>query len=368
LNNIKTTHGDITLPAFFPDGTKGFVRTLDSIDLKNSHVKGLVVNVLHLSLKPGISTISQLGGIHKYMGWQGPILSDSGGFQIFSLIDKSPGMGTVTPNGFIYKMDKEKGKKKLTPEKCIQKQFQMKSDIIFCLDYCTHPDWDKELQIKSVEYTVDWARRCRREFDLQMSMNKSGKYKPLLFAVVQGGSDPELRRICAESLLEVGFDGYGYGGWPISSKGELVEMVGYVSELIPDTFYKHALGIGKPENILNAFHLGYHLFDCTIPTRDARRGRLCVAMDKLKNISLQNSKFYKYLYIRDKKHIRDERPVDESCDCLCCNNYSRAYLFHLFRSDEGLAYRLATIHNLRFYTRLMNELQLKSKELKSAYE
>jgi len=351
LDTIRTAHGDTALPAFFPDGTRGVVRALDSRDLRKCQVQGIVVNVLHLSLKPGISTISQLGGIHRYMGWDRPVLSDSGGFQIFSLLEKSKKLGTVTPNGFTYRMDTGRDKKRLTPEKCIQYQIQVKSDIIFCLDYCTHPAWDRALQQQSVDYTVDWARRCRKEFDLQMSMNASGRYRPLLFAVVQGGADLELRRICAEGLLEIGFDGFGYGGWPIGDQGQLVEMVAYVSELIPDSYYRHALGIGKPENVLRAHRLGYDLYDCSIPTRDARRARLYVATGEVGDAG-----FYRHLYIRDKKHIRDKSPVDESCDCLCCRDYSRAYLFHLFRSDESLAYRLASIHNLRFYTRLMEGL------------
>lgn len=347
----------MALPVFLPDGTRASVRTLDAVDLESSRVEGIVVNLLHLSQKPGISTISQLGGIHRYMGWQHPILSDSGGFQIFSLLEDSPKMGTVTANGFSYKMAQSRGRKKLTPEKCIQKQFQMRSDVMFCLDYCTHPDWDRELQRKSVAYTVDWARRCRREFDLQKSMHASEGYDPLLFGVIQGGTDPELRRMCAESLLETGFDGFGYGGWPISDSGGLVDMVGYVSELIPDTYYKHGLGIGKPENLVEACNMGYDLFDCSIPTRDARRGRLYVATEDLSQLSVEHARFYRYLYIRDKKHTRDGRPVDESCDCLLCSHYSRAYLRHIFSADEGLAYRLATLHNLRFYTRLMKVLQ-----------
>jgi len=357
VDSIPTIHGDIPLPAFMPDGTRGVVRSLDAEDLDRCQVKAVVVNVLHLSLKPGITTVSQLGGIHRYMGWRGPILSDSGGFQVFSLVEQSPKLGRVTPDGFIYRTEKGSGKKRLTPEKCIQKQLSIKSDILFCLDYCTHPDWDKSLQEKSVDYTVDWARRCRKEFDRRMSTGRADGRKPLLFAVVQGGTDPELRRTCAERLLEIGFDGYGYGGWPIDDSGRILDMVAYVSEVLPDGFPKHALGIGKPENVLRAYHLGYDLFDCSIPTRDARRGRLCESIGRLEDMTLPNVEFYRYVYIRDKKYVRDGRPIDESCDCLCCTNYSRAYLHHLFRSDEGLAYRLATIHNLRFYMRIMEILR-----------
>jgi queuine tRNA-ribosyltransferase len=291
------------------------------------------------------------------MCWHGPAASDSGGFQVFSLMMQSKKLGSVTRRGFNYRFDKEREKKLLSPEKCIQKQFQLNTDIMFCLDYCTHPEWDNRLQEESVMYTIEWAKRCKEEFMRNLDMRDEKRHKPLLFAVIQGGNDHDLRLRCAENLLAIGFDGFGFGGWPVDDEGRLSDMVEYVSELVPGEFPKHALGIGKPGNIVRSFKLGYHLFDCSIPTRDARRKRLFVFKDNPSKTSLDAEEFYRYLYIQDKKYVRDTDPVDLFCDCICCANYSRSYLHHLFEIEDHLAYRLATIHNLRFYTRLMERLK-----------
>jgi queuine tRNA-ribosyltransferase len=200
-----------------------------------------------------------------------------------------------------------------------------------------------------VAHTVDWASRCKEEFERRANSD----HTPKLFAAVQGGTDEGLRRECAERLLQIGFDGYGYGGWPIADDGGLVEAVAQVAELVPVDAPKHALGIGKPENVVRAFELGYHTFDCTIPTRDARNKRLCVFDDEMDYLS---DDFYHYVYIGDEQYARDGRPIDATCDGLCCQRYSRAYIHHLFAIGETLALRLATIHNLRFYGRLMEKL------------
>jgi len=357
MDYLDTNHGRVVIPAFLPDGTRGVVRAVDSLDLIICGVRGIMVNLLHLSSRPGTAVISRMGGIHEYMHWHGPIVSDSGGFQVFSLLEKSVKLGSVTNRGFSYRMDTKLEKKKLTPENCIQKQFQLGSDIMFCLDYCTHPEWDHNRQQESVQFTIKWARKCRDEFLKQLDMRDYAGDKPLLFAVVQGGNDPELRRHCAENLLEIGFDGYGFGGWPVDDEGILSDMLEYVSELIPSNAYKHALGVGKPENVVQSCRLGYHLFDCSIPTRDARRKRLYTFRDVPGTISLDNTDFYQNIYLQDKKYVRDRNPLDLFCDCICCANYSRAYLHHLFQIEDHLAYRLATIHNLRFYTKLMEMLQ-----------
>ncbi len=354
---LHTRHGDLVSPSFLPDGTKGVVRTLDSSDLAGCGVTAIMVNLLHLSSHPGASVISAVGGINRFMGWDGPIASDSGGFQVLSLIGQSPSMGAVSRRGLTYRLGIGQGNKKLTPEKCIRKQFQLGSDIMFCLDHCTHPKSGSDLQRESVENTIEWARRCKDEYERVLDRTALTGPRPMLFAVVQGGNDAALRRMCAERLLEIGFDGFGFGGWPIDSEGGLVEMVAYVSEIVPPQFPKHALGIGKPENVVKAYQAGYDLFDCAIPTRDARRRRLYGFVNGTGSIQAVGDGFYRYLYMQDRKYIRDDAPIDESCDCICCQRYSRAYLHHLFEIEDYLAYRLATIHNLRFYTRLMKHLQ-----------
>jgi queuine tRNA-ribosyltransferase len=355
LTKIETQHGDLSLPAFLPDGTRAIVKSVDSIDLAASKTRALVVNTLHLSSKPGVTTINQHGSVHNFMNWHKPIISDSGGFQVFSMITESK-MGSITPNGFIYQLDKDKKKIKFTPEKCIQTQFQIGADIIYCLDYCTHPKMDGKMQKESVELTIKWAKQCKKEYENLIGIRKKSNYKPLLFGVVQGGNDKELRIRCANELLEIGFDGFGFGGWPIAENGNLVEMVDFVSEIIPDNFPKHALGIGKPENLLSAFKSGYNIFDCVIPTRDARHKRLYVFKPEVYSSKTIISNFYYNIYIQDDIFIKDTRPIDENCDCHTCQNFSRSYLYHLFRINDNLAYRLATIHNLRFYSKLVELL------------
>jgi len=362
MDNLKTSHGVLKLPAFFPDATRAVIRSLDSEDVKNCGIQGMVVNTFHLLSRPGARVISGQGGIHRFMNWDGHIISDSGGFQLFSLLAGSSKLGSVSGKGFIYRLNKGDDRKILTPEKCIQKQFQFASDIMVCLDYCTHPNDSYDKQKESVEYTILWAGKCKSNFDkLLREKDIDDDARPLLFAVVQGGSDFDLRRECAERLIEIGFDGYGYGGWPIVDGNQLAETVELVSQILPPTKPKYALGIGKPENIVKCAKMGYSLFDCVIPTRDARHRRLYVFSEKPESSSLAGSDFYKCLYFLDKKHINDKRPLEADCDCLCCSRgYSRAYLHHLFKIEDTLAYRLATSHNLRFYARLMEAIRMRS--------
>jgi queuine tRNA-ribosyltransferase len=358
LKVLETSKGKLPLPAFMPDATRGVIRTLDAKDLQNSGINCLMVNALHLSNHPGISVIKKHGGIHTFMNWKGPIFSDSGGFQVFSLIKDSSKMGSVTQRGFAYRFTKTGKKNILTPEKCIQKQFQIGADIMFCLDYCTHPAANEKLQLDSVQITIDWAKRCKQEYERQLNQKRINEKSPLLVTVIQGGNSKELRKRCTDGLFEIGFDGYGFGGWPVDKQGNLVEAVEMVAEWVPSHYPLHGLGIGKPENIVQAFQMGYNLFDCVLPTRDARHNRLYIYNDKIEKVNLTDKDFYDYHYIQDNKYVRDTRPVDENCNCFCCQNYSRAYLHHLLKIQDPLLNRLASIHNLRFYSRLMEKLQL----------
>lgn len=357
MNKLKTQNGELQFPVYLPDATRGIVKAVDAKDLEDSGIKGLVVNTLHLASKPGMTTMQYHGGIHQFMGWKAPIISDSGGYQVFSLVFESK-LGSISRKGFTYKLDKKDKKRNLTPEKCIQLQFQIGADVMYCLDYCTHPKMDQQTQQTSVEYTIDWAKKCRAEYDLQLTQKNIKGPRPLLFGVVQGGNDPELRRQCAEALLEIGFDGFGYGGWPINEEGGLVDAVAQVRSLIPESYPTHALGIGKPENVVSAFNSGYNIFDCVLPTRDARHKRIYAFNEDFVPNDLKQKDFYHYLYMQDDKYLKDDRPLDMNCDCLCCQRYSRSYLYHLFRINDGLANRLATMHNLRFYTRLMEQFAI----------
>jgi queuine tRNA-ribosyltransferase len=351
VNALPTARGDLPLPAFLPDATRGVLRMVDAEDARQCGTAALMVNALHLSTHPGATAIGKLGGLHSFMGWEGPIASDSGGFQVLSLITQSQSLGSVSDRGFTYRLAAGQPRSTLTPEKCIRMQFRLGADLMFCLDECTHPTAGAERQRASVDRTLRWAQQCREAFE----RGPEGA-RPLLFAVVQGGNDRELRTECAERLLETGFDGYGYGGWPVDKGGQLVEMVEHVARLLPPGAPKHALGIGKPEHIVQCVEWGYDLFDCTLPTRDARHGRLYVFDGPPEELDLRAS-FYHYHYAEDDRHRRDARPVDETCECLGCRRYSRAYLRHLFAIHEPLAGRLATIHNLTFYARLMARLR-----------
>lgn len=357
MKSLETNHGTLKMPVFLPDATRGIVRSVDTLDVEEAKIEGLVVNTLHLSSKPGMTSFTSQHSIHNFMNWDKPIISDSGGFQVFSMIYESK-MGSINAKGFVYQLAKGQKKKNLTPEKCIQLQFQIGADAIYCLDYCTHPDMDLSVQKTSVEYTIQWAKKCKKEYDRLLKEKKKDFKRPLLFAVVQGGNSQELRKQCAEELLNIGFDGFGFGGWPITDTGQLVDMVSYVSELIGPDYPKHALGIGKPENLLSAFRAGYNIFDCVIPTRDARHKRMYVYNNDYNHQQeLKGAEFYDYLYMQDEKHMRDQRPIDEYCDCHTCRRYSRSYVHHLFNINDHLAYRLATIHNLRFYSKMLEILR-----------
>jgi queuine tRNA-ribosyltransferase len=375
LTEVTLPHGVVKLPAFFPDGTNGVVRCLDSADLENCQINGLVMNTYHLMTKPGQSTIKALGGLNQFINWKRPIITDSGGFQVFSLIRENAKFGEIQADQIVFRSDGVNNKKVvLTPEKCIQSQFAYGADVMMCLDYCTHADDSFEINKQAVDITIKWAKRCKDEYNRILAnheksnkpnkADKFGKYasnRPLLFGIIQGGGSFELRKECAEALIDIGFDGFGFGGWPLNSEGELLEdILEYTASLMPDNLIKYAMGLGKPEGIAACVDMGYNLFDCVIPTREARHNRLYVFSDEYQSvadINIINNNFYKYYYLLDDKYRRDSRPVSEICDCYCCKNYSRAYLRHLNIIGDSLGNRLATIHNLRFYTMLMEVLQ-----------
>ena len=355
LHELQLPHGKINFPVFLPDGTRGVVRAVSSSDLEDIEIQALVMNTFHLMLKPGASTVNALGGLHQMSAWQRPILTDSGGFQAYSLIRENPKQGSITNKGLVFRQPGGKRKYQLTPEKTIQLQLSFGADVVICLDDCTHVDDDPATQAQAVDRTIAWAARCRVEFDrLADERNLEGAARPKLFAVVQGGGDKTQRRRCAEALLEIGFDGYGYGGWPLDGEYNLLEdMLAYVRELVPPQFPLHALGVGHPEYVAACARMGYQMFDSALPTRDARRGRLYTFTGPQ---GLGGS-WFRFLYIYDDQHIRAGEPVSAFCDCETCTNYSRGYLHHLFKLHDHLFFRLATIHNLRFMRLLEDRMR-----------
>jgi queuine tRNA-ribosyltransferase len=355
LKEIQLPRGRVRFPVFLPDGTRGVVRAVDSLGLEQVGVQALVMNTFHLMLKPGSSTVQSLGGLHKMSGWQRPIITDSGGFQAYSLIRENSKNGSLSDRGIIFRSQGNKRKYQLTPEKTIQLQLSFGADVVICLDDCTHAESDLQVQQQAVKRTISWAKRCRTEFDrLVAEKGLEGDARPKLFAVVQGGGEKDLRRQCAEALLEIGFDGYGYGGWPLDSSGNLLEeIVGYVRELIPSEFPMHALGVGHPENVSACARLGYEMFDSALPTRDARRGRLYTFTGE----QGLGGEWFKFLYIQDEEHIRADLPLSPYCDCPTCQRYSRGYLHHLFKINDHLFFQLATLHNLRFMRLLEDRMR-----------
>ncbi len=350
--------GQLLLPAFMPDATFGVVRSLDSRDLKECGVDAVVMNAFHLMQRPGSSVITKSGGLHDFAGWTGPIVTDSGGFQAYSLILQNSKWGSITDNGLIFHSTHSGRKFLLTPEKSIQLQLKYGSDLLICLDHCTHTSETFESQDRSVARTIEWARRCKHEFMRRVHRtSKRLTCRPLLFAVVQGGGNYELRRRCAESLMEMEFDGFAYGGYPLDARGNLlVNMLEFTRKLIPPEYAMIALGIGHPSNIRECLRIGYELFDSSMPTRDARKGRLYSLQKDLSQSSQRStSKTFRYCYIKDRRHVKSKEPVLQDCRCPACSNYSLAYLHHLFKIHDTLYVRLATMHNLYFTTKLVHE-------------
>lgn len=355
FDDIQLAHGRIHLPIFMPDATLGVVRSVDATDLATCEIQAVVMNTFHLMQRPGSSTINALGGLHQMSGWQRPIITDSGGFQAYSLIQQNAKFGSMHDDGITFKPERAERKFHLTPEKTIQLQLSYGADVVICLDECMHVDAPYELQVISVKRTIDWARRCKKEF-LRLIKQKrlTEEERPLLFAVIQGGGSHELRKQCAQELLEIGFDGFGFGGWPLDTQGHLLsDILAYTRELVPVQFPMHALGVGHPLNIVECTKLGYGMFDSAMPTRDARHCRLYAFTHE----TALEDRWLTYIYANDDKYIKSDAPVSRFCDCLCCKNYSLGYLHHLFKINDTLFFRLATLHNLRFMTQLTQRLR-----------
>lgn len=352
LTTLNTLHGALALPVFLPDATRAVVRSLGSEDIEAAGIRAIMVNALHLAHRPGATVVEAHGGVHRFMGWTKPAFSDSGGYQAYSLT-KDKALGSVNNEGFHYRFAKGDDKKLLDPARCMAMQVSVGADVIMCLDQCTHPGGSKEDQLLSVKRTIRWSLACRDE--LKKEADKA-KRKPLLFAIIQGGNDPELRRRCAGELANAGFDGFGYGGWPVGEDGKLIDAVALTASLLPDDSPKLALGIGKPENIVDCYRAGYGIFDCTLPTRDARHGRLYTFKRPVKSGERLEPDFCERLDLGNERHLRVDRPIETGCDCPVCARYSIGYLHHLYKVQDATAGRLATIHNLRFYSRLFELL------------
>lgn len=353
---LKTPHGTLKTPFFMPDATRASVRGLLPSQLEATGIEALVVNTYHLMLQPGSERVREAGGIHRFMKWSHPVLSDSGGYQVFSLIHKNPELGRITEEGAEFRSILDGSKYLLTPERSVQIQFDLGVDMIVCLDDPRPNDVAEAEMRESVERTIRWAKRCREEYDRQIrARGLTEATKPLFFGVVQGGMVPELRQYCALELEKLHCDGYGFGGRHIDSEGNFLEdIVRITAAAIPTNKVRFALGIGTPDDIVRCFQLGWDMFDCVIPTREGRHGRLFV-WDSAG--SIEHTNFFTTINIRNEQYKKDDTQVDPTCDCTLCTQYTPSYLHHLFRVGEPLALVLASEHNLKFYTRLIEKLR-----------
>jgi len=356
---FKSKKGNIPLPVFFPDATRGVIKTIDTSDLEKTKTQGILVNTYHLYRELGDDVFKVFGGIRQFMNWNGGTISDSGGFQVMSIVKSNPDSGSVIDKGVIFRESKKR-KIIFTPEKSINFQMKLNTDMVVVLDDFTDPNSSYEEAKESVGRTIKWAKRSKEEFIKCCKEKKLSKEEtPYLLGVVQGGKYQDLRKYCTEELVKIGFDGLGYGGWPINNDGTFdYESAKTIANYSPINYLLYGLGIGKPEEIVGLVKLGFDIFDCVLPTRDARHKRLYVYNAKsFEEIDINSDDFYSY-YVPDKeKYYKDNSSVSNVCDCLLCRKYSKAYLAHLFRIKDITALRLSTIHNLRFYSMLMEKLK-----------
>jgi len=341
FGRIKTAHGLIKTPFFMPDATRGFLKLINNREIKETGTEVLVVNTFHLYLQPGLDVIKKAGGIHKFMDWTGPLLSDSGGYQVFSLVHRNKKMGKISDERVTFRSPLDGSRHELSPEKSIQIQFDLGTDMIVCLDDCPPNEFSRRDLEKAVERTIAWAKRCKQEYLKQIKKRKiSASKRPLLFSVIQGGAEIDLRERCTKELVKIGFDGYGFGARPIDEKGNFLKTVlQKTAEFIPRESLRFALGIGTSEDIKRCAAMGWDMFDCVIPTREGRHGRLFL---KNKTININNAQF-----VKDFKAINKYSRISE------LRVHTKAYLHHLFKMNEPLGQKMASLNNLEFYQNLL---------------
>ncbi len=359
---LHTRVGDLMTPFFMPDATRASVRGLTNQQLKSVGIHPMVVNTYHLMLQPGQQFLHDHGGVHNLMQWDGPLLSDSGGYQVYSLIHKNKELGKITEQGAHFRSVIDGSKHILTPQKAIEIQFAIGSDMMIVLDDPRPPDAPRQEHEAAVQRTVRWAQECRDYFDNQcLQRGLSQHDRPLLFAVVQGGPYVQLRQKCAAQLAKIGFDGYGFGGRHIDSDGNFMEqIIRETAAAIPDDAPRFALGIGTPHDIVRCYRAGWDMFDCVIPSREGRHGRIFTWSQAPKGNAIIKSKdasdFYDTINISNAKFVKDFTPLDSFCKCYACKTYTKSYIRHLFHVGEPLGAQMASLHNLHFYTTLMEHL------------
>ncbi|HAZ10545.1 MAG TPA: tRNA guanosine(34) transglycosylase Tgt [Candidatus Omnitrophica bacterium] len=336
---IETAHGDIETPVFMPVGTQATVKALSSEDVKYCGASVILGNTYHLYLRPGMEIIKNAGGLHKFMSWDKTILTDSGGFQVFSLAT----LMKVKEEGVEFNSHVDGSRHFLTPEKVVQLQHELGSDIMMPLDECLHYPSAKDKAEQSLALTNRWAKRSKEEFS-RVSERCKVKGERLLFGIVQGSTYPDLRKRAAEELVDMNFDGYSIGGLSVGEPAELMyEMMENAVRYLPLDKPRYTMGVGMPHDFFEAIEMGIDMFDCVVPTRNARNGAAYTNEGRL--------------IIRNGEYSKDLRPLSESCSCIVCKNYSRSYIRHLFNTEEILGLRLTSLHNVYFYVNLLDRIR-----------
>jgi len=340
---LITGHGQIETPAFMPVGTQGSVKAVSSRELRELNTQIVLGNTYHLFVRPGLDVIRHLGGLHSFMNWDGPILTDSGGYQIFSLAK----LRKITEEGVHFQNHVDGTPAFISPEIVMQIQTALGSDIAMVLDEC--PPWPCEYDYaaRSAELTLRWAHRCKSSVEAGVSPAKlqnaaATAPKPLLFGIVQGATFPELRKRSTQALVEIGFDGYAIGGVSVGEpEEEMMRAVESGAQFLPENKPRYAMGLGTPPQLLELIARGMDMFDCVLPTRLARNG---TAFATTGTLNLKNAEF-----------ALDKNPIEQNCACPACQEYARGYIRHLIKAEEILGLRLITLHNLHFYLNLMRQ-------------
>ncbi len=366
---IETEHGTIHFPAFFPDATYGTIKSLSWKDVKKSGCEQIVTTTLHLENTITSEVIARRGGVHKFFGWNRPILTDSGGYQVFSLIYRRVGRKNVISNAGCTFTDPLTNKTTfLSPEISQIIQFRLNPDIVTVLDVPILAEATSSQHKLAIKRNTEWAKRSKKKFLMLHNLteddfNNTKIKRPLIGAVIQGGYDKNLRKQSAESLIEIGFDLYNFGGPPITRENTWnyemrkefdYEMLQFVSSCIPEGKPKYAMGVGTPDDLAFSVKVGWNLFDTVLPTRNGRHGYLYVSY----GVGDTSFKHYDVLRIKNSKHELAEIPLDPACSCECCSSTTRSQLRNLFKIKDPQAWRLASIHNLTFYNKFIRKLRL----------
>lgn len=341
---LKTAHGVIQTPCFMPVGTQGSVKTLSPLELEQSGAQIILSNAYHLFLRPGMEVIKQAGGLHNFMHWPKSILTDSGGYQIFSLAL----LRKIRDEGVEFQSHIDGTRHFLRPQDVVDIQLALGSDIIMPLDECVHYPCNKDHAECAMERTLEWARQSKDYF-LRRPKSAAGNDGQILFGIVQGATYEDLRKTSAEKMVEMGFTGYALGGISVGEPRDLrYNIVDFVTAILPQNKPRYLMGVGLPEDIIQAVESGVDMLDCVVPTRYGRNGTAFTSAGKL---TVRNSVF-----------SQDTTPLDKECNCYTCANFSRAYLRHLFNSAEILGLRLVSLHNVHFFLELTRRMQAAIKE------